>query len=277
MLKISSSFSQAPLFSLKALVREVQEECAKTRGSAVRYLRLDGDESKGSVPGIWRPSQIRGCLRKQIYKAVHAPTATPIFDGRQQDTFDRGNVFGAWAAAYFEAAAHIPSLGVSNVRSVCSPGGEALAFDKRLDVGGFVDVLFERHGHQYIVEIKSKDCAKAFSKIKSPDPTHLAQLNDYMAMTGVHAGWVLYLGPQSQGDGRTNIEFKEFQHRYTPSMWQQTENRVNMLRWFMEEPEKMPPESSNAFFECNNCPYINICKQGVTPIQAMEMRDEAKH
>ena len=269
-------FDTPPEFSLKDLIVDIQRLCSETGTSAVRYLKLDGDE-RTRTHARWSPSQLRGCMRKQIYKAIGAPKADPVFDAEKEAIFDRGHVFGSWVAAYLEAAEQLPELGITNVRSVCRRG-EALLRDDGTQIAGFSDVLFNRYGHEYVVEVKSKEDAAAWPKMSSPQAEHEAQCNDYMHMSGAKAGWIFYIGvtPHPKGGGKTRIGFKEFFRRYSPELWEKTKNRVMMLDWFMSDRERLAPKSDSPFFECNNCPYAEWCNAEMTPARMEEIIERAK-
>lgn len=270
-------FDTPPEFSLIDLISQIKLHCAETRTSAVRYLKLDGDE-RHRLHSRWSPSALRSCLRSQVYKAVGAPKADSIFDLERELIFDRGHVFGSWVAAYLEAGSKIPELGISSVQSVCSPGGEAVVHDPGTQISGFVDIVFTRFGHKYVVEVKSKEDAGAWTKITQPQPEHAAQFNDYLSMTGAKAGWVFYIGigPHPRGNGKTKVSFKEFFRRYDPKLWQATVNQVSMLEWFMSDQTKLAPKTTKTFFECPNCPYREWCDADITPARVQEIKAMAE-
>lgn len=246
--------------------------CSMRRENPVRFLKLEGDEEKGFVPGYWRPNLLRGCQAKQAYKVHKVPTVEPEFDVQKQFQFDRGNVFEAWLVAYLEAAEAAGVFGITNVRR------NLTVHHDLSKVGGKYDIVFTRFGFDYLVEIKSKEDSKAFKAINAPTDDHKAQNNDYMAMTGIHAGFVAYIGIQIGVEDlktglidkdKTAIKIKAFFRRYDPALWAQTLDRTGVMEWFREDPSVLPPKSSRPYFECDGCPYKGVCDLNLSPLAAI--------
>lgn len=252
---------EPPEFDLKALMDRMLQICAERRIRPVRFLTLvEGKRQR--VPGLWRPNMLRGCKRKQVYKAVRAIPQVIPYKRERQLWFDRGHVYGAWVLSYFQAMEAIPELGVTNVR------GELLAVDSRTQLGGYADISFDYGGHTYIVEVKSKDDIDAFLKVLKPDEEHLKQLNDYMVMRGVSAGWVLYIGVVVDAESKkTQTDFKLFFHRVSRELWADTEARTNALMWYVKDQSRLPPESTSTWLECPSCEYKHWCDRQLPPAQ----------
>lgn len=262
---------QAPEFDLRDLIQEVMQYHSMKRKNPVRYLSLEGDEEWTHVPGWWRPNALRGCERKQVYKVHKVPRMEPPFDLQQQFNFDRGNVFEAWLYAYLVAAQRAGIFGITNVRR------NLVVADTVTGVGGKYDIVFERWGFTYLIECKSKDDAKATEALKAATEEHRAQHNDYMALTGIHAGFVVYFGIQigiedprtgKVNPNKTGIKIRSFFHRFDPKLWQETLDRVGILELFREDPSRLAPKSRKPFFECEDCPYKGVCDKELSPLAA---------
>lgn len=236
--------------------------------SPVRYMSLGGDQPRARTGMRWNPSSLNGCNLKAVYKAckVHPDPDLPV-DLEQQEVFDRGTVMGAWMAAYIRALEG--SYGVTDVQCQCIDREELLVVDKELSYGGFVDIVFKIHGVPYIVEVKSKDNETAFNKILRPDPKQLQQLNDYMAISGIHQGWLVYMG-LIDGPRKQRYSKRSFPHAFDPKMWRETRDMIQALDRFRQRPERMPFRSSNPRFECSGCSYQVKCNKGWTPQQALD-------
>ena len=146
---------------------------------------------------------------------------------------------------------------------------QAVSCDYELGVGGKCDVRVKRHGFDYIVEVKSKENDRALNSITAPESSHSDQLNDYMHMDGVRAGWVIYFGIWMDDEGRTSIRVKEFFQRYDPERWAKTRARVMMLDWFRADPTRLAPRSSRPYLECGDCPWQVPCNLGLAPEAAL--------
>lgn len=259
--------AEPPGFSLIDLIHKAMRLSSLDGRSPVRYLSLGGDKPRARTGQKWNPSSVRGCARKAVYKAHGVKPYTGYeVSVEDQMVFDRGTVIGAWVAAYLRA---LEDYGVvSNVRAQVEGRDEVLAVRAQEGLGGFVDIIFTYDGQDYIVEVKSKDNDTALDKLNGPSEDHLGQLNDYMRMTDIHSGWVLYAGLSENAKGRQTLRFKEFPHAFSWALWDNTERRTSSLNQLLNVPNRMPPGSSNKFFECPTCPYRAQCDGGLTPAEA---------
>lgn len=254
-------------FSILEFVDKVKEDLVKEGRSPLEFFDLDLEHV--AVPEIWRPSGLRRCMRKQVYKAAKAPKDRVVYDATRQHNFDRGHLFGAWFAAY--VAALEGRYGFEVVHR------ELVVFDSEARVGGKADIVLVRDGIKYVVEVKSKENASAMSSIKKPAALDLAQLNDYMHMTGAKAGWLVYFGvnfaDSSSGKAkpRTQVSAKEFFHQYSPSLWEDTCKKVQLLSWFLQDQSKLAPKTANTFFECPTCEWGGSCEKELAPKSVIEI------
>ena len=256
--------SAPPEFSLLEVIERAKLDCLREGKSPLHKFSLDLVHTR--VPGVWRPSSLRRCMRRQVYKAARVPKSDVPLDLARQHLFDRGHLFGAWFAAY--VALLEDRYGFTAVDT------EVVLHDSNTGVGGKADVILVRDGHKYVVEVKSKENASAMRNIK-PSAIDLAQLNDYQRMCSAKAGWLVYFGVDyvegAKGKtGRTAIQAKEFFHRFSNSIWTDTEKRVQMLEWFYRDQSKLAPKTSNTFFECGSCEWKQTCTQELAPVKILE-------
>jgi hypothetical protein len=258
--------AEPPEFSILEFVDKVKEELVLEGRSPLHYFDLDMVHT--SVPGIWRPSGLRRCMRKQVYKAARVPKGVAQYDALRQHYFDRGHIFGAWVAAYI--AALQGRYGFELVER------EVVLHDDETRVGGKADAVLVRNGVRYVVEVKSKENAAVMHDIK-PNAIDLAQLNDYMAMSGARAGWLVYFGvdyvdlvsnTRRKSKPRTIIAAKEFFHRFSGSIWDDTHKKVQLLSWFLQDQSKLAPKTANPYLECPNCEWRELCDLEVSPLVA---------
>ena len=254
-----------PEFTLMRNVNAVIEEAVLLGLSPL--AKFEFDNTRVHVPGIWRPSSLRRCMRKQVYKATRSPKGVRLYDETRQKDFDRGHIFGAWFAAYVSALEG--KYGFSDVR--CE---EILSCDQT-QIGGKADFTLQRYGHKYVGEVKSKINPEALNKI-SPNKDDLAQLNDYMSMAGAEAGWLIYFGVGTVMVGprkRYTMVAKEFFHRRSEQVWQNSVQQTQLLSWFYQDQEKLAPKTSNTFLECPSCEWKGLCDGEVSPKRAIEREE----
>jgi hypothetical protein len=256
-----------PPFTFQSVIDTAMRASARQNRSPVRYLALEGDKPRRRTKMRWNPSSLDGCVRKNVYKA-HGCPPDPNFsvDLETQMIFDRGTVIGAWIAAYVRAAEGYD--GIEDVRCQALDREEELATDPAVGLGGFIDIQFTKGGRRYLVEVKSKDNDAAMDKITRPDPTQLKQLNDYMAKTGIHSGWIVYIGLAETPKGQS-LRIIEFPHVFSASLWGESQRQIRLLEMMYRAPDRLGPTSNKPWFECRSCPYKkNLCDPGITPAQA---------
>ena len=262
-----------PDFDFMDVVRIAIEASSQAKKDALRFLSLGGDQPRERTGMRWNPSSLEGCTRKAIYKATKCPM-DPDFKVplAQQLVFDRGTVRGAWMAAYLRAAEG--HEGITDVRCVAHDRSELLARDEELSFGGFLDVYFRRYGRPYVAEVKSKDNDGAMDKITAPDRLQLKQFNDYMGLTGVHSGWIIYVGLSEVG-GKQTLRPIEFKHTFSPEMWEASRKQIRTLEMLRRAPARLGPKSSKPFFECPSCPWRKSCESGLPPSTLLARAGEA--
>ncbi len=258
--------SEPPEFSLLELIERAKLDCLREGKSPLHKFSLDLTHTR--VPGVWRPSSLRRCMRRQVYKATGVPKSDIPLDLKRQHLFDRGHLFGAWFAAYVSL--------LENRYGVTSVDAEVVLHDSDTGVGGKADIIVVRDGHKYVVEVKSKENASAMRNIK-PSAIDLAQLNDYQKMCSAKAGWLVYFGvgyaEESKGkSARTVIQAKEFFHRHSSTTWSDTEKKVQMLEWFRRDQTKLAPKTVNTFLECGGCEWKQTCSKELAPSKILELK-----
>ena len=242
-------------FSLEELIRRgVLEDV--TEGLAP-LRNIDLDFTRPHVPGIWRPSRLHRCIRKQIYK-LHKVPEDGLWapDEITEWRFMRGHIFGAWCQGLLMNLEG--RYGISHVDC------ETVVSDDDSALGGKLDATFRRNGIRYVVEIKSKE------QPLKPNMTlgkldHL-QLNDYMRAEKCRHGFLIYFGPKRVPNTQSQtFGMVEFPVEFSPDLWDESENRTRQLTWFARSPHLLPPATGNPFMDCRTCPWKVTCQAGLTP------------
>lgn len=268
-----AAISEPPEFSLAAFIGEVIAELQREYRSKTLDM-FDLDTTIQNVQGIWRPNLLHKCRRKQVYKAARVEREAPmaVSDVQQQVTFDRGHVFEAWTSAYVRKLAG--RFGFGPVKTA------GILYDPVHQIGGIYDILLERDGHLYLVEVKSKENPYRWPP-KIPEENHRFQLNDYMGMSihspdapDIRAGWVLYVGmgfvgdkicPSCGGGEKASLQWTDFFHRFDRDLWKETTEEVDLLEWFLYNQSKLAPKTHKKWFECKGCPYAMACQMERSP------------
>lgn len=253
------------------------------RESSLKYFNLDMEYT--TVPGVFRPSGLRGCTRAVLYKTAGIQARRPNLEIQQRLTFDRGHILGALMAAYVRLAQDYPELGITDVIPNENQIAEVVTHCPSSDLGGKVDIAFRKDDIPYFCEVKSKMDPTAYKKLTSPMKVHQAQLNDYMGMTihdpnveSVRAGFVIYTGPDFKGLDKqkrpkvcskcerghnSRLDFKVFYVEYCPKIWEESNQHIHEIHQYLENPERLPPMPDKfAFDPCTSCKYQEeVCGQ----------------
>lgn len=264
-------FRQGPPnpLTLSWVIEQAMRHSAQHDLSPVRHISLWQEGARRRTGALWNPSSLSYCKRKQVYKALGVRPARPEIDLKQQFVFDRGHVVGAWLAAYMRAAEDAGAI--EGVQCQCRDRDELLVVDQEILLGGFIDVSFWCDGLFYIVEGKSKATNSSMDKL-APERAHEKQNQDYAnilvrAGEKVETAFLVYVGLVEVG-GRQTLKIVEFPRKPSVEAWAETSRQVSILRWFYDDPDRMPPGSDKPFMECGNCPFQGPCKRNLTPAQA---------
>ena len=238
-----------PTWTLTELIHDIRAARYAEGRSSLEWFELD--MTRAHVPGTWRPSRSMRCRRYNIYKAAGIRGLLPPWDPTREIIFDRGHIFGAWAAAYLRAAPE--SFGITDITL------EVVMHNERIDLGGKADITFKRWGVEYAVEVKSKTNPKLLEKLVAPEKPHLNQLNDYLEASGLTSGFILYILLEHQGAGY-EATFRDFWHERSEILREETRTSLQSLEIYRQRPDLAPPADGNKWFECNGCPYSAFCE-----------------
>lgn len=260
MLSIGPPPPQRPAWTLEDLIGEIRQRCYEMGRSPLEFFDLD--LRRQAVPGVWRPSRSMRCRRYNCYKAAGIAGFQPPWDPIREAIFDRGHVFGAWAAAYLAAGQYTHGFSAFAQEVVCH--------NEQLDLGGKADIVFAHEARRYAVEVKSKTSVKALRGLKEPDEAHAIQLNDYLTAEGLESGFVLYICLDEVGAGH-EVVFKDFWLPRSEALAQKTRDSLVSLKMYHERPDVVPAADGNPWFECKACPYVSFCGMNLS-VQAAKER-----
>ena len=81
---------------------------------------------------------------------------------------------------------------------------------------GFIDAMVNYGDGNRIMEIKTKENAEALSRVEAPETKHMAQIQSYMATTGIHKGYLMYATRSNPTEGPR----KAFEVNYDPEFFE---------------------------------------------------------
>jgi hypothetical protein len=190
------------------------------------------------------------CLREQAYGIYQAPKAQEVVDARMRRVFDNGHFTHA-------------RLEDNLIDCIKFYGGQAwnemhMDADAKLRTGT-PDLGLILNGWPYFIEIKSikKGGPFGFGLLGGePQPDHKRQLNQYMGLSHVRAGWVLYECKEDQ-------EMLEYFIRYDHDMFMQIEREVVDPVLAHVRAGTLPDKITDAegCYGEDRCGYYEICKR----------------
>ena len=186
------------------------------------------------------------CLREMAYGVYGAPGIRHVDDARILRIFDNGHFTHARLESYIIAAVH----------SVKGKAWNELSYapDEKLR-SGTADIGMILWGWPYLIEIKSIKRSGFEALGAEADPDHVGQLNQYMGISGVKAGFVLYENKDTQ-------DLREYFVRYDHERWLANEqNVVDPVLAHVEAgtlPDKITEEDG---CRMDWCQHYDYCKR----------------
>jgi len=191
------------------------------------------------IKGVYYPSYIGSCLRKQYYIYTVGESVT----SEELVIFMTGKGIHELVVKAFGEKVNVESI-------------EAkinLEITNKIKLSGRVDIIIaDLEGKKYLIEVKSA------SKIPdNPYESHVLQLHAYMQALNFNEGYLLYWNKR---DGNIRV-FKVIKN---DEMMKKLYERVVMLDYYITINSPPPPESyqEGKKWECKKCPYLNICNPG---------------
>ncbi|MEM2956597.1 MAG: PD-(D/E)XK nuclease domain-containing protein [Candidatus Pacearchaeota archaeon] len=119
-------------------------------------------------------------------------------------------------------------------------------------VHGRADAIINIDNEPYVVEIKSINNT-SFSKLESPDPDHLKQIQMYLHFFKIKKGIIIYENKNTQ-------EIKEFIVEYNENIAKEILEKFYILKAQIQN-NIIPSVDDVEEWRCNYCPYSDECKK----------------
>ncbi len=190
-------------------------------------------------PGVYYPSYLGYCLRKQyyIYTLGEEPTSEKLM------VFATGKGVHEAVAEALRAAGGIQVEGVE--REISLDLGNGISLSGRVDI-----IVAEVGGRRVVVEVKSTSRLPS-----SPQEHHVLQLQIYLNALGLDDGVLLYWDKRR---GR----LAAFDVRRDPKYVGRAAERALLLNEYLSRGSPPPREAliEGRLWECDVCEYRRICR-----------------
>ena len=184
--------------------------------------------------GVYHPSEIGYCLRKQYYSYVLGGAG---FSDETLTVFAVGDAVHRMVADFLEISAENREV------EIRLPVGEGA------ELHGRADIIIAKNGEERIIEVKSTS-----HDYTAPKPEHELQLQVYLHALGIERGILLYIG-------KTSGKITAFDIRRDPQKLEEIKERVLALHRAIISRRPPPPEGKlkPLWQECRYCPFKHIC------------------
>ena len=187
--------------------------------------------------GVYHPSEIGYCLRKQYYSYVLGGAG---FDDETLTIFAVGDAVHRMVADFLGIATEDREVEIT------------LQVSEDAQLHGRADIMIARNGNTRIVEVKSTS-----HDYTAPKPEHELQLQVYLHALGVEHGILLYVG-------KTSGKITAFDIKRDPAKFEEIKRRVLMLHNAIKTHTLPPAEGKQKplWQECKYCPFKQACDAG---------------
>lgn len=189
--------------------------------------------------GVYRPSLLPSCLRRQYYIYTLGEDVEPEKAG----IFEIGHIFHIYIS---QVLGGVVAEGFT-VEAVEEPF-TLIVDSHRIRVRGRVDMIVAVDGQRYICEIKS-----IYMLPEAPLPHHVQQLQFYMGALGIQQGLLIYLD-------KRNFQPRVFQVAFDPEVFDGLLGRVRRLHQALSEG--LVPDAEPSEWECRFCGFREKCQAG---------------
>lgn len=188
--------------------------------------------------GVYYPSAIGACLRKQYY----------IYTLERRPSPEKLAIFATGKGVHKAVADALSASGIVNVES--EEVETRLTISQEIELRGRIDILLvEMDGEKVVVEVKS------VSKLpENPYENHLLQLQAYLHATKLNKGALLYW------DKRTG-KVKAFSVTRDENYLAKVAERAIILHEYLKRKAPPPKEAvvEGRLWECDVCEYADVC------------------
>lgn len=237
-----------------------------------RSIELSDEKSRKKKKGSqsYKPSSMN-CIRQMYYIVTGKEgddelsnycnigicnSGTDIHQRIQQAVIDMAN--NGIDCEYVNVADYVESRNLDYLEIVKRPNFkkkdyETKLFHKTLNMSFLCDGIIKYKNHYYILELKSENSNKSFSR-SDVDISHYNQGTAYSIAFGIDEVIFVYIN-------RDNLDMKSFMFIPTDEMKQDLVGRIEECDEYVKKLKAPPKPVDVASKTCNYCRYKNECKK----------------
>ena len=237
-----------------------------------RSIELSDEKSRKKKKGSqsYKPSSMN-CIRQMYYIVTGKEgddelsnycnigicnSGTDIHQRIQQAVIDMAN--NGIDCEYVNVADYIESRNLDYLEIVKRPNFkkkdyETKLFHKTLNMSFLCDGIIKYKNHYYILELKSENSNKSFSR-SDVDISHYNQGTAYSIAFGIDEVIFVYIN-------RDNLDMKSFMFIPTDEMKQDLVGRIEECDEYVKKLKAPPKPVDVASKTCNYCRYKNECRK----------------
>lgn len=212
----------------------------------------------------FHPSSIGYCTRKTVYVMSGYPGAE--LSPQSLSIFENGHSFHNRMEHWFDKAGILiaPELPIKNDELnisgrtdavINNPNSTKYQYLREVTLVDFNDkVIYTGPDNEIaLVELKSINY-KGFNRVRNEGPKeeHVAQLQLYMFLTGIHHGIIFY-------ENKNDQETLEFWIEYDPVLVAKLIDKIKVINAHVAGGTVPDREGTRSSFKCRYCDYQEIC------------------
>lgn len=220
----------------------------------IDYLESQERDDRG---GVWHPSAIGMCGRRNVYERTNTPGIKTISE-RSAELFALGHRIHDVVQGILKRLEDIlPGKGIQYTfyAEVPTPSGDVLFEEFRIagTCDGLLEITAKNWSIRAVVEIKSiRD--EGWKELSGPQHSHRMQANLYAYRFNAPIIYYWYYN-------KNNSKRRVFTEAFDPAVFEEAVLRYTELEGYVRREELPPREES--FFFCKECPYRKLCEPEV--------------
>lgn len=211
----------------------------------------------GSRQGVFHPSAIGSCGRRNVYEYIRTP-AIPTIDPDSSEIFTLGHAVHDIVQSRLGHLTEVARRGLSyEARFEVPYDPETDALYKDYGIGGTTDGIIRIWGAGWeqrgILEVKSMK-SKMFDELSEPKPDHLMQAHLYAYRFDCPIIWVWYYNK----DTSKRVVYTRI---FDPDVLVAALDKYGM--WMSHVIDGTLPDREESWFACPRCEYRDACQPSV--------------
>jgi len=218
------------------------KKTASVKSLMLHTYRAKAKEPSNKAQGIFSPSQLTKCRRRQQFNLLFVKRAEAPTTPQLQRIFENGHnrEYGLRNALAAAAKAN----GIEWMPSV------KMRIEKYLIAGELDGILKYPNGDRWVVDFKTINDAR-FKALQAPSEEYVWQFHPYMLGTGISRTICYYENKNNQAD-------EEFVVKFDEKLWQHIlDHTILYILKATARGKLVPPDADKC--DARECPYASVC------------------